>query len=171
MGLNIVDGAIILLMALGFIHGVIKGAIQEVAAGVAIVVGVWVAGRAAEGTVSVTGQLSHPTAGKIFVFVIAFIVVAVLVIIFGRMLSNMVKKSALSGVDRFLGGVIGACIVALIAGLLFKLMFMGGLESGVISRSAIAPRLVNAVSHFARFLASAPDRAELTGVIRLPFGS
>lgn len=169
--MNIIDGAIILLMAVGFIHGIIKGAIQEVAAAVAIIVGVWVAGKAAEGTVSVSGQLSHPTAGKIFVFVIAFIVTAVLVIILGRTVSNLVKKSALSGVDRFLGGLIGACIVGLIAGLLFKLMMMGGLESDAITNSALAMRLVNTVSHFTRFLASTQGRAELTGVIRLALGS
>ena len=169
--MNVIDGAIILLMAVGFIHGIIKGAIQEVAAAVAIIVGVWVAGKAAEGTVSVTGQLSHPTAGRIFVFVVAFIVVAVLVIILGRTVSNLVKKSALSGLDRFLGGLIGACIVGLIAGLLFKLMLMGGLESQAIANSALATRLVNTVSYFTRFLASTQGQAELTGVIRLALGS
>lgn len=139
-------------MVAGFVHGMIRGAIQEIASVVAIVAGVFVAGRVAAGTVSVTGQLSHPTAGKIFAFVITFIVVAILVSLAGKMVSNVAKKSGFSSVDRFVGGLFGACLMGLLAGLVLRLMALGGLESAAVAGSKLAPKLTAAVSYFTQFL-------------------
>jgi len=154
---NLVDGAIVLVMVAGFVHGAIKGAIQEVTGVVALIVGVVVAGKVATGTLSVTGTLSHPTAGKIFAFVVAFIIVAVAIGLLGMVISNMVKKSTLSPIDRILGGVIGACLVGIAVGLVFKLMVMGGFGGDAIPASPLAQKLMNAVSYLTRFLPQGSD--------------
>jgi uncharacterized membrane protein required for colicin V production len=96
--------------------------------------------------------------------VIAFIIVAVIIGILGKMISNLVKKSALSSVDRLLGGVIGACIVGLVVGLIFKLMAMGGIENAAVAQSGLVRKLMGAVSYFADFLARGSDSTAVAWV-------
>ena len=55
--MNWIDVGIAALMLLGFLHGLIKGAIQEVFAVLALVLAVVIGGRVAEGTVSITSEL------------------------------------------------------------------------------------------------------------------
>lgn len=155
--MTLVDGAVILVMAAGFVHGMIKGAILELTAAVAIVAGVFVAGKVAASGLGVVDKLSHPTAGKIFLFVVAFIVVAIVVSIIGKTISNLVRKSALSSVERFAGGVIGVCIVGLVVGLIFKLMAMGGVENSAVAQSELVRKLMGAVSYLASFLSGGSD--------------
>jgi membrane protein required for colicin V production len=159
--MNFVDILTIVAIAAGFIHGVIKGAIQEVAAAVALVVGVIVAGKVASGSTAVIGQLSNPAIGKIFVFVITFIVVAIVIGLLGKLVSNLVKQANLSPIDRILGGVIGACLVGIAAGLVFKLLAITGAGGGSVAGSAVAQRLVDAVSYLARFLPGASSASAI----------
>jgi uncharacterized membrane protein required for colicin V production len=163
--MTLVDGAVILVVAAGFVHGMVKGAIQEVSAAAAIVIGVFVAGKVATAGVSVMDRLSNPTVGRIFLFVAAFVVIAVGIGILGRMLSNLVKKSALSSVDRLVGGVIGACIVGLVVGLAFKLMALGGVENAAVAQSGLVRRLMGAVSYLAEFLAGGGDTVAAVFVV------
>jgi membrane protein required for colicin V production len=149
---NLVDILTIVVIAVGFLHGTIKGAIQEIAAAVALVVGVMVAGQAASGSAAVTSQLSNPAVGRIFVFVITFIIVAIVIGLLGKLVSNLAKQANLSPIDRILGGVIGACLVGIAAGLIFKIMAITGAESRAVTDSAVAQKLVNAVSYLGRFL-------------------
>ena len=163
--MNLVDGGILLAMVAGFVHGAIRGAIQEVAGAAAIIVGVIGAGKVASGSEPVWSQLPHPTAGKIFAFVIAFIVVAVVIVILGRIISNAVKKTAVSVIDRFIGGLFGACIVGLVLGLMFRLMKMGGLEMETVRNSVLGPKLVDAVSHLTRFLPGSSQEMASSAVL------
>jgi uncharacterized membrane protein required for colicin V production len=155
--MGLVDGAVILVMVAGFIHGMIKGAILEVSAAAAIVIGVFGAGKIATASMTVTSRLAHPTAGKVFAFVLSFIVIAVVVSLLGKAVSNVVKKSALSSVDRFVGGLIGACIVGLVVGLVFKLMAIAGLENQAVAQSELVRKLMAAVSGLAGFLAGGSE--------------
>lgn len=157
--MNLVDGGILLMIVAGFVHGAIKGAIQELAGVVAIVVGAFLAGKFAAGTESVWSQLPHQAAGKIFAFVIGFIVIAVVIVILGRIVSNAVKKTAVSVIDRFIGGLFGACLVGLILGVVFRLLMMSGLEIETVRNSVLGPRLINAVSYLTHFLPSSPEEA------------
>jgi len=163
--MTLVDGAVILIMAAGFVHGMIKGAILEVTAAVAIIGGVFVAGKVAATGLGVVDKLAHPTAGKIFVFVVAFIVVAVIIGILGKTVSNLVRKSALSSVDRLAGGVVGACIVGLLVGLIFKLMAMGGIENNAVAQSGLVRKLMDAVSYLADFLAGGSESTAVAWVL------
>lgn len=169
--MNLVDGGILLMLAAGFVHGAMKGAIQEVSGVVAIVVGVFVAGKVAAGSESVWSQLPHPTAGKIFAFVIAFILVVLAIVILGRTISNAVKRTAVSVIDRFIGGLFGVCVVGLVLGILFRLLMLGGLELEAVRSSVLGPKLIGLVSYLTRFLPGAPGEvvASLTLVL-IPAG-
>jgi membrane protein required for colicin V production len=158
---NWIDIAIAALMLLGFLHGLIKGAIQEVFAVLALVVGVVIGGMVAEGTVSVTSNLSHPTAAKAFAFVITFLLVAIAVGLVGKMFSGLAKAANLRLMDRLLGGVVGACLVGLAVGLFFKVGEAFGMDTGFVYSSPLARQLVAAVSYLATFL---PKGAESTAV-------
>ena len=159
--MNFVDILTLVAIAGGFIHGMIKGAIQEVSAAVALVVGVIVAGKVASGSAVVTGQLSNPSIGRIFVFVITFIIVAIVIGLLGKLISNLAKQANLSPIDRILGGVIGACLVGIAAGLVFKLLAITGGDGGPVAGSVVAQRLVNAVSYLARFLPGAASASAI----------
>jgi membrane protein required for colicin V production len=154
--LNLVDVLMVVVLVAGFIHGIAKGAIQEVSAAVALVVGVIVAGKVAESTTSVTSQLAHPTAARIFMFVVTFIVVAIVIGLLGKLISNLAKKANLSPIDRILGGVIGAFLVAIAAGLVFKLLAMGGMQPVWVASSGLAQRMMGLVSYLTRFLPQNP---------------
>ncbi len=159
--MNWIDVGIAALMLLGFLHGLIKGAIQEVFAVLALVLGVVVGGKAAEGTVSVTSELSHPTAARGFAFIITFILVAIGVGLVGKMFSGLAKAANLRVMDRLLGGVVGACLVGLAIGLFIKIGEAFGMDSGFVDSSPLARQLVLAVSYLATFL---PKGAESIAV-------
>jgi membrane protein required for colicin V production len=159
--LNWIDALIAALMLLGFVHGLLKGAIQEVFAVLALVLGVVIAGRVATGTVSVTGQLSHPMAGKAFVFLLTFGVVALVIGFVGKIFSGLAKAANLRIVDRLIGGVVGACLVGLAIGLVFKVGESFGMDTRFVKDSQLATQLMLAVSYLSTFL---PKGAEGTAV-------
>lgn len=156
-----IDAVIAAFMLLGFIHGLLKGAIQEVFAVLALVLGVIIGGRVAEGTVSITSQLSHPTAAKAFAFLLTFLLVAIAVGLVGKMFSGLAKAANLRIIDRILGGVVGACLVGLAVGLVFKVGEAFGMDIGFVRSSPLAEQLVLAVSYLATFL---PKAAASTAV-------
>jgi membrane protein required for colicin V production len=155
--LNWTDAAIGALMLVGFIHGLMKGAIQEVFAVLALVVGVIVAGRVASGTETITSNLSHPTAAKVFVFALTFLVVAIVVGLIGKMFSGLAKAANLRVVDRVIGGVVGACLVGLAVGIVLRVGEMFGMDTGFLDGSPLARQLMAAVSYLARFLPAAKE--------------
>ncbi len=150
--MNWIDIMIAALMLLGFIHGMLKGAIQEVFAVLALVLGAVIGGRMAEGTISVTSELSHPTAAKGFVFVLTFLLVAIGVGLVGKMFSGLAKAANLRVIDRLLGGVVGACLVGLAVGLVIQVGGSFGMDTGFVRDSPLARQLVLAVSYLATFL-------------------
>ena len=103
--MNWMDAVIIVLMIMGFIHGVIKGAIQEIFVALALVVGVIAAGKIASALDDITSQLSHPTAAKVFAFALAFLLVAIAIGLFGKMFSGLAKAANLRMIDRALGAL------------------------------------------------------------------
>lgn len=155
MSLNWIDAVIAALMLVGFIHGLIKGAIQEVFAVLALVVGVIVAGRVANGAEAITEELSHPTAAKVFVFILTFFVVALIIGLIGRMFSGLAKAANLRMIDRLIGGVVGACLVGLAIGVIFKVGEMFGMDTGFLRDSPLAQHLMQAVSYLSTFLPKA----------------
>jgi membrane protein required for colicin V production len=156
-----IDAIIGALMLVGFIHGLIKGAIQEVFAILALVAGVIVAGRATIGAEAVTEKLSHPTAARVFVFILTFFVVALVVGLIGRLFSGLAKAANLRAIDRLIGGIVGACLVGLIIGTIFKVGETFGMDTGFLDGSPLAQHLMVAVSYLGTFL---PRAREAIGV-------
>jgi len=159
--LNWIDIMIAALMLMGFLHGLLKGAIQEVFAVLALVLGVVAGGKVAEGTISVTSQLSHPTAARGFAFIITFILVAIGVGLLGKMFSGLAKAANLRFADRLLGGVVGACLVGLAVGLFIQVGKSFGMDTAFVKDSPLARQLVQAVSYLVTFL---PRGGESTAV-------
>jgi membrane protein required for colicin V production len=159
--LSWIDAVMAALMFLGFVHGLLKGSIQEVFAVLALVVGVLVAGRVAEGTEAITSQLSHPTAAKVFVFILTFFVVALIIGLIGKMFSGLAKTANLRTIDRLLGGIVGACLVGLAIGVVLQVGAMFGMSTEWVQGSPLARQLMLAVSYLARFL---PEARESIGV-------
>jgi membrane protein required for colicin V production len=153
--MNWIDVAIAVLMLLGFVHGLLKGVIQEVFAILALVVGLVVAGRVSTGTEAITGQLNHPTAAKVLVFILTFFVIALIVGVIGRLLSGLAKAANLKTIDRLIGGVVGACLVGLIVGAFFKVAGSFGMDIGFLDSSVLAQHLMAAVSYLGALLPQA----------------
>lgn len=150
--MNWLDIAILVSIAIGFIQGLIKGAIQEIFAALAIVVGVIGAGKVASALEPVTSNLSHPLAAKVFVFVLAFLVIAILIGLIGKAFSGLAKAAGLRAVDRFIGGVVGACVVAIIIGVILTLVEKFGVDPTLGNKSSFALYLLRAVRALAGFL-------------------
>lgn len=152
MEVSWLDATVALLMCLGFIHGLVKGAIQEVAAALAIVVGVIVAGSVTTGLAAQTDQLSHPTGAKVFIFVVTFVVVALLIGLLGKLISGLAKVANLKLIDRVLGGVVGACVVGIAVGIVFTLIERLGVNIDALRESPLISYLLQAVAYLSKFL-------------------
>jgi membrane protein required for colicin V production len=154
---NWIDIAIALLMLLGFIHGLMKGVIQEVFAVLALVLGLVAAGRVSTGAEAITGQLSHPTAGKVLVFVLTFFVVALVIGLLGKLFSGLAKAANLKMIDRLIGGVVGACLVGLIVGTVFKVGESFGMDTAFLADSVLAQQLMAAVAYLGALVPQSGD--------------
>jgi membrane protein required for colicin V production len=152
-----VDLVIVICMGVGFLHGILKGVIQEVFAVLALVVGLVAAQRVSAGAEAVTSQLSHPTAGRVMVFILTFIVVALVIGLIGRLLSGLAKAASLRMIDRVIGGVVGACLVGLIIGAILKVGSEFGMDESFLKSSVLAPQLMAAVSYLGSFFPRAKE--------------
>lgn len=150
--MNWIDLIIGVCMLVGFIHGLAKGVIQEVFAILALVVGLVAAGRVSTGTQVVTDQLSHPTAGRVLVFILTFIVVALVIGLIGKLFSGLARVANLRMIDRLIGGVVGACLAGLIIGAIFKVGERFGMDTGFLEGSRLAQQLMAAVAYLGAFL-------------------
>lgn len=155
--MNWMDALICIVMMLGFIHGVLKGAIQEIFVILALVIGVIAAGRATFIAESVTSQLAHPTAAKVFVFALTFLVVAIVIGLIGRMFSGLAKAASLKSIDRLIGGIVGACLVGIAVGVVLSVAQRLGMDTVYMQESVLVRQLILAVKALARFLPKASE--------------
>ena len=153
--MNWIDWVIAAFMLLGFVHGLLKGVIQEVFAVLALVVGLVAAGRVSAGAEAVTEQLNHPTALKVVVFILTFFVVALVIGFIGKMFSGLAKAANLKIIDRLIGGVVGACLVGLMVGTVLKVGERFGMDTGFVEDSVLAQQLMAAVSYLGAFFPEA----------------
>ena len=150
--MNLIDAVIAVMMLFGFIHGFIKGAIQEIFAALALVVGVIVAGSVAPVAGGIMSQIANPTIGKIFVFVIVFLNIAILIGLTGQMFSGLAKAANLRMVDRAVGGVVGACLVGIVIGIILRIALKLGMDILAFGDSVLAQQLITAVKVLEGFL-------------------
>lgn len=146
------DATVGILLLLGFIHGVVKGAIQEIAGALAIVVGIVVAGYVTTVTAPQTDNLSHPTGAKVFVFVLVFLIVALLIGLLGKLISGLAKAANLKLIDRVLGGIVGACVVGIAIGIVLTLIERLGVNIDTLKESPLIAYLMHTVAYLSRFL-------------------
>ena len=137
-----IDGLICAVILLGFIHGLLKGAIQEIFLLVALVVGVIGASRTANALRSVTDHLSHPVAARLFVFVLAFIIIVLVVALIGKLFSKLFKAAGLGFVDRLIGGILGALVSAIIVGIFLSVLEKFDITPTSGYKSVMAPYLM-----------------------------
>jgi len=105
---NALDYAILALLALSVLVSVLRGAVRELMSLVSWAVAVWLAVRfAAHAAIFMPQSLSNPSlrfaAGFAVVFVAALLLFALITLV----ISALLRKSPLSGVDRLLGAVFG----------------------------------------------------------------
>lgn len=158
--MNWMDAVIIVLMIMGFIHGIMKGAIQEIFVALALVVGVIAAGKIAGALDDITSQLSHPTAAKVFAFALAFLVVAIVIGLFGKMFSGLAKAANLRMIDRAIGGIVGACLIGIAVGVILSLAQRLGGDLLAFEDSVLAQHLILAVNVLAGFLPKAKEAVD-----------
>lgn len=127
--MNTLDLIILMPIVLGFVFGLFKGLIKELASLAAIVLGIYGAKLFAP---SVSGLLINkfdfsiktalPTA-----YLILFISIAILLLFLSKILDKIFDSIALGGLNKFLGGLFGALKYALIVSVLLNVF--DGLDS------------------------------------------
>jgi membrane protein required for colicin V production len=127
--MNTLDLIILIPIVLGFIFGLFKGLIKELASLAAIVLGIYGAKLLAPATSAFLIQklaFSAKTALPIS-YLILFIAIAVILLIMAKMLDKLFDSIALGGLNKFLGGVFAALKYALVVSILLNVF--DGLDS------------------------------------------
>ena len=120
--MNKLDLILLIPIALGFIFGISKGLIKELASLAAIVLGIY---GAKVFSPLVTEFLirkfdfSARTAQP-FAYFILFVAIAILLLLLAKMLDKMFDSISLGGLNKLLGGVFGALKFALIVSVLLN---------------------------------------------------
>ncbi len=155
-----IDLAVACLMLLGFIHGIIKGAIQEIAGVLAIIVGIIVASYVTKGSSDFTDSFSHPVLARVIVFILTFIVVAILIGLGGKLISGLAKVANLRFLDRLIGGLVGACLVALALGIMLEIVRLFGVDISLMEHSFLIRICLRAVGELGRLLPQFVERLQ-----------
>lgn len=120
--MNSLDLYLLIPIALGFIFGLFKGLIKELASLVAIVLGVYGAKLLAPKISNIfvlSFDFSHKTALPLS-YLFVFIAVAILLLMLTRMLDKMFDSISLGGLNKMLGGFFGALKYAIIISVLLN---------------------------------------------------
>ncbi len=117
------DLLFLVLLGVGFIRGWMKGAIMQLAALAAIVLGVYGAlmlhepfAHFLEQSLRFSVRLAIP-----FAFLLLFIAIGFGLYLVGKLLATFFKAISLSWIDRLLGALVGLLKVALVLGILLQL--------------------------------------------------
>lgn len=120
--MNSVDMFIIFPILAGFVFGLFKGLIKELTSLAAIFLGIFFARLFSSHLCAVlvdafqmTEKTSQPLA-----FLIIFVAIAVVLLIVARMLDKLFHSIALGGLNKLLGGVVGALKYALLVSVLIN---------------------------------------------------
>ena len=115
----------IILLALfipALIHGIVKGLITQVVSLASVVVGALVAGRFAPDLTPVV-MLQFGSEEKvtyIICFILIFLVCALVMALFGHLITKLFKLATLGWLNRLLGGLFAVFTTALVLGLLIS---------------------------------------------------
>ncbi len=117
-----VDIILLVLFVPGIIHGAVKGIIIQVVSLLSVFAGAIVAGRfAPDLTPVVMLQLgSDERVTYILCFVVLFLATALIMALFGRLVTKLFKIATLGWLNRLLGAVFAIFTTALVLGLLIS---------------------------------------------------
>jgi len=120
--MNSLDLYLLIPIALGFIFGLFKGLVKELASLAAIVLGIYGAKLLAPilsnilvQTFEFSPKYAHPLS-----YLFIFIAIAIMLLILAKMLHKMFESISLGGLNKLFGGVFGAMKYALIISVLLN---------------------------------------------------
>lgn len=120
--MNSIDISVFIIIGVGFVFGLFKGLIRELASLAAIVLGIYGAKLFSSLLVplivslfGVSEKVAQPLS-----YVVLFITIAVVLLILARAIDKVFDAVALSGLNKFLGGLFGALKYALIISVLIN---------------------------------------------------
>lgn len=134
----ILDLIIVIIMLVGLIGGIIKGAIQQIFSLGGLVLGIILGTLLYEpfaGLLLSIFKMSDQTA-RIVAFVIILIVVPMVCGLFGKALSKLIHAANLGCLDRLLGAAVGLFKVVLIMGLVIMVLDMTGISDKIVKKEA-----------------------------------
>jgi len=143
--LNVLDYAILLILAVGVLHGLTRGALRMVTPIISFVCGIYAAsiwygqvGAIVERNFATRPSTSQ-TAGYVIVFLLVFVAIGYAA---GRII-QLAHIINLNWVDRIAGAVVGLALAAVFAGLdVLLLTALLQTNSSLISNSQLAPRVL-----------------------------
>lgn len=122
--MNVLDLYIAIPILLGFVIGLFRGLIKETISLIIIIVGILLSRLLAPG---ISDKLIDwfnisPQAARPLSFIIAFLIIALVLIIIGRILHKMLKMLSLGLINSILGGIVSAIKFVLIVSVVLVLM-------------------------------------------------
>jgi membrane protein required for colicin V production len=122
--MNSLDYTILIIIGIGFIFGIFKGLIKELASLAAIFLGIYGA-KLLSPTVSLllidNFKLNEKTALPL-AYIIIFIAIVIALLIISKILDKIFESIALGGLNKFLGGLFGAFKYALVISVLINIL-------------------------------------------------
>jgi membrane protein required for colicin V production len=119
--MNAIDIVILIPVLWGFWRGFMKGAIMEAATFVAFFLGVWGGMHLSDGMADLIHKWTDSTSPYIPLISFALVFVGILAAVFAvaKLVEKFAEKSALSFVNKLLGGVVGSLKYLLLLSVLF----------------------------------------------------
>lgn len=155
--MNIIDLLLTIFLLLGLVRGLFKGFFVELAGLLSLLGGVYAAIHFSDVTLEFLDVIFswEETILSIVAFAVTFFVVAFLISLAGRFLTQMVRMMLLGIINRIFGGILGALKMAFLASIFFMIfgrfgMFVPSEETQATSLlyapvKALAPLLLPTV--------------------------
>lgn len=122
--MNYIDIIILIILGIAMVKGFINGFVREMAALLALVLGIWAAIKFSGFTATKLYELFDIT-GKftgIIAFIITFIIVVIVINFIGNIIDRIIKLIALGFLNRLLGLVFGVIKSVLILSVIFVVL-------------------------------------------------
>jgi len=144
-GFNGLDYAILAIIALVALHGLTRGALRMATSILSLVLGVYTAsiyyGQAA--ALAQRYLATSPAVSAIIGYAVVFLAVFLLVEMAGSRIIQLIRVIRLNWLDRLCGGIAGAIIGAVLAGLVVVAMTAAlPMESPILTHSKLAPEVL-----------------------------